>query len=455
MNANNIVMGNGGITGIEALTFTDIGGFIDVSDTTSGFNFITTSNRPFRFTPNTTNVLDIDDNGITMLGTSDIDLSGNEIIGVDILRGEDDTTFQYLSAVASIDGTYTDASWVMGITNAGAFQIVKPSGPPITLFSVGFDAVLVDLPTNFFDNQVQSSYVPTIDSDLCNKLYVDSAGGGANTALSNLASVAINTSLISDTDNTDDLGSPGLQWKDLYVNGTGFIDAITLNTGATITIFDIDETLAANSDTRVPTQQAVKAYVDNNSAGGTGYKAYDDTNEFWHTLSVISGDITNDFATTDDVVYYVLYVPTKDISVSRFGFIGNSTGSGAGTAYIGVYDVDAATYEPDTLLEDGQVSFGIGFREAGISPVNLTAGTPYFFAIKIAATSGTPNTNFYLGWQLTPMPMIDTYLDQDSPRNSAYGWFNTYSITGLPTNPSSLTRRRGNLNVPAIFFRVT
>lgn len=30
---------------------------------------------------------------------------------------------------------------------------------------------------------------------------------GATTALSNLASVAINTSLISDTDNTDDLGS--------------------------------------------------------------------------------------------------------------------------------------------------------------------------------------------------------------------------------------------------------
>lgn len=44
-----------------------------------------------------------------------------------------------------------------------------------------------------------------------------SAGGsGANAALSNLASVAINTSLISDTDNTDDLGSSSISWKDVY-----------------------------------------------------------------------------------------------------------------------------------------------------------------------------------------------------------------------------------------------
>jgi len=38
----------------------------------------------------------------------------------------------------------------------------------------------------------------------------------ASKALDNLASVAINTSLISDTDNTDDLGSDAKKWKDLY-----------------------------------------------------------------------------------------------------------------------------------------------------------------------------------------------------------------------------------------------
>lgn len=43
-----------------------------------------------------------------------------------------------------------------------------------------------------------------------------SGGGGANTALSNLASVAINTSLISDTTNTDDLGSSSILWRHTY-----------------------------------------------------------------------------------------------------------------------------------------------------------------------------------------------------------------------------------------------
>lgn len=41
-------------------------------------------------------------------------------------------------------------------------------------------------------------------------------GSGASTALSNLASVAINTTLVSDTNNTDDLGSTTVYWRNLY-----------------------------------------------------------------------------------------------------------------------------------------------------------------------------------------------------------------------------------------------
>lgn len=49
-------------------------------------------------------------------------------------------------------------------------------------------------------------------------------GGGADTALSNLAAVAINTSLISDTDNTDALGSSSVGWSDLFLGDGGVID---------------------------------------------------------------------------------------------------------------------------------------------------------------------------------------------------------------------------------------
>lgn len=43
-------------------------------------------------------------------------------------------------------------------------------------------------------------------------------GSGASTALDNLASVAINTSLISDTDSTDDLGSSSKYWANGYID---------------------------------------------------------------------------------------------------------------------------------------------------------------------------------------------------------------------------------------------
>ncbi len=42
------------------------------------------------------------------------------------------------------------------------------------------------------------------------------AGSGATTELDNLGTVAINTSLISDTDNTDDLGTSAAKWKDFF-----------------------------------------------------------------------------------------------------------------------------------------------------------------------------------------------------------------------------------------------
>jgi hypothetical protein len=55
----------------------------------------------------------------------------------------------------------------------------------------------------------------------------------ANKALDNLASVAINTSLVSDTNNTDDLGSSSIAWKDLYLAGA--LVGSSLKRGATNT----------------------------------------------------------------------------------------------------------------------------------------------------------------------------------------------------------------------------
>jgi hypothetical protein len=54
-----------------------------------------------------------------------------------------------------------------------------------------------------------------------------SSGGGANVALDNLSGVSINTSLISDTDATDDLGSVAIAWNNIY-GITGLLTTIEL-----------------------------------------------------------------------------------------------------------------------------------------------------------------------------------------------------------------------------------
>lgn len=78
-------------------------------------------------------------------------------------------------------------------------------------------------------------------------------GGGADTALSNLAAVAVNTSLISDTDLTDDLGSGGIRWKDIWASALS-LTGRTLSTEAdqTVGVLNGAVTLTKN-DTNVRT----------------------------------------------------------------------------------------------------------------------------------------------------------------------------------------------------------
>jgi hypothetical protein len=57
------------------------------------------------------------------------------------------------------------------------------------------------------------------DGTLTKWLIIGGSGaGGANVALSNLVGVAINTALISDTDDTDALGSATVGWKDVFLS---------------------------------------------------------------------------------------------------------------------------------------------------------------------------------------------------------------------------------------------
>jgi len=118
MNFNNEPIAN-----LEALGFNDIGGVISVANDAAGFNFVTTSDRPFRFTPNTTNVLDIDDDGLTMLNNKSIDLDGeigDEVLGgelqnVNFIRAILSPSVGHIQAFGESDGTDGDSSWAINI----------------------------------------------------------------------------------------------------------------------------------------------------------------------------------------------------------------------------------------------------------------------------------------------------------------------------------------------------
>ena len=144
----------------------------------------------------------------------------------------------------AIDGTAIGAASASTgkfstLTTTGATNV---EGATVTLGKTGTAGqgtiVLHDNQTDDFTTTIKSNAdvnadftltLPADDGDADQVLKTNGSGNlswttitddiGANTALSNLGSVAINTSLVSDTDNADDLGTSSKKWKDLYLAG--------------------------------------------------------------------------------------------------------------------------------------------------------------------------------------------------------------------------------------------
>lgn len=86
--------------------------------------------------------------------------------------------------------------------------------------------------------------------------------------LDSAASDVLKTSLWSVIKST--LAAATMTWtnKTFDANGTGNVLSNIETADFAANVVDVDDTLAADSDTRIPSQQAVKAYVDGLSAGG-------------------------------------------------------------------------------------------------------------------------------------------------------------------------------------------
>ena len=166
------------------------------------------------------------------------------------------------------------AAWTYKIRNAGT------SGDPS-------DAALANFTTEA-SPAAGDFLIGFLDTGEIRKFDFSTITGGANTALSNLAAVAINTTLVSDTDITDDLGTLAIRWRTLFTSKVSTGDTA----GDTLLIqgYDVDGaagttfiTITANNTPTCDLSTAV-------TMGGNAI--YNAATTAWASAFALSGDIT-------------------------------------------------------------------------------------------------------------------------------------------------------------------
>lgn len=133
-------------------------------------------------------------------------------------------TVSATTAWGGITGTLSDQTDLQTALNAKAPTDAPTFTTSITgsyltasqLLATDASKNIVSLSTVTYPSLTELSYVKGVTSAIQTQL-----DGKATTALDNLGSVAINTSLISDTDITDDLGSSLIKWNNLFVKTIG------------------------------------------------------------------------------------------------------------------------------------------------------------------------------------------------------------------------------------------
>ena len=116
---------------------------------------------------------------------------------------------------------------------------------------------------------------------------------GANTALSNLtATTTINTSLVSDTDSTDDLGSSSIAWNALYVDNIFAIDGenILIRTGTSDGADNKKITIAGGGGTLATRGSKIEIQGNELSSGTINLVAGSDVNNSKVNFKFTSGE---------------------------------------------------------------------------------------------------------------------------------------------------------------------
>ena len=128
-------------------------------------------------------------------------------------------TWDAAGAIATVAvGAATQVLTSNGPGTAPTFQ-ASPAGFPDPMTTRG--DIIIRNAANATDRLGIGANTFVLTSDGTDIAWAAAAASGANTALSNLAAVAINTSLISDADNADALGSAANGWTSLFLSDAG------------------------------------------------------------------------------------------------------------------------------------------------------------------------------------------------------------------------------------------
>ena len=216
-------------------------------------------------------------------------------------------------------------------------------------------------------------------------IWIDvSTGGGATTALNNLASVAINTSLLPATTNSIDLGGTSKSWAHAYMgDGTVALPALSFASDPNSGLYNVgadDIAIATNGVKQLEVSTtAVTTFLP----------------------TAIKGTTTNDSATAGKVGEYVSSAVTSPTAAPATGAIGDLT-SIALTA--GDWDVHLqGHWRVNTSVQDVIVGIGtaagndgsglvIGSNQATLAQAFLAAGAqfmsvaPYRVSLSASAT---------------------------------------------------------------------
>jgi hypothetical protein len=270
----------------------------------------------------------------------------------------------------------------------------------------------------------------------------DLAADKANTSLNNLAAVAINTSLVSDTDIADDLGTAAIRWNNVYaaalstgdtaadtlvlrardVDGAAWIDFITLTANNTPTCALSGSvtgvTQAPNTNT---TQLATCAYVDAATGGGSGANVAlsNLAGVAINTTLVSDTDITDDLG-TQAIRWRNVYAQTLQTGDTA-----------ADTLSIGAWDVDGAAFVSFFTLTAGNTPTAVlsgsvtGTTQAALTSNTTLATTAYADSAAGARANVALSNLSGVAINASLVPGADNTIDIGS---AAARWANIYGV---------------------------